>query len=98
MRKQNLYFIEETDTFCGEANYSYVERYIVKASTTRGALRKVASKGWRMVHDGRADSASGLTCWLVYWISSDDADRLVDEYSSIYDERSLSTRRARCKN
>ena len=87
MRKQNLYFIEETDTFGGEPNYCYVERYIVKASTERGALRKVAPTGWHMVHDGRADSASGLTCWLIEWISSDDADRLVEEYTSIYDER-----------
>lgn len=87
MRKQNLYFIEETDTFCGEANYSYVNRYIIKASTPRGALRKVASTGWRTVYDGRADSASGLTCWFVDWIDADDADRLVEKYSSIYDER-----------
>ena len=87
MRKQNLYFIEETDTFCGEANYSYVNRYIVKASTERGALRKVASNGWRMVYDGRADSHSGLTCWFVDYISSEDADSICQRYSSIYDER-----------
>lgn len=88
MRKQNLYFIEETDTFGGEANYNHVNRYIIKSSTPRGALRKVASTGWRMVYATRADSASGLTCWFVKWISPEDADRLVEKYSSIYDERS----------
>ena len=87
MRKQDLYFVEETDTFGGEANYSYVNRYIVKASTERGALRKVASNGWRMVYDGRADSESGLTCWSVEWIDEEDADSICERYSSIYDER-----------
>ena len=87
MRKQNLYFVEETDTFGGEANYSYVKRYIVKASTERGALRKVASNGWRMVGGARADSHSGLTCWFVDYISSDDADSVCERYSFVYDER-----------
>lgn len=87
MRKQNLYFIEETDTFGGEPNYCYVERYIVKASTERGALRKVALKGWHMVDDGRADSKSGATCWFADLVDSDVADALCKQYPSIYDER-----------
>ena len=87
MRKQDLYFVEETDTFGGEANYGYANRYIVKASTERGALRKVASKGWHMVCDGRADCESGLTCWSVEWIDEEEADMICQWYSSIYDER-----------
>ena len=87
MRKQNLYFIEETDTFGGEANYSYASRYIIKASTPRGAIRKVASPGWHMVDDGRADSRSGFTCWFVEWIDEKDANEICEQYSSVYDER-----------
>ena len=87
MRKQDLYFVEETDTFGGEANYGYVNRYIVKASTERDALRKVASKGWRQRVCRRADSESGLTCWSVEWIDEEEADRICQWYSSIYDER-----------
>lgn len=39
---KNIYFIEMTDTFSGEANYSWVNRFMVTASTMRGAMRKVA--------------------------------------------------------
>lgn len=44
------YIVEITDTFGGEANYSWVKRYLVKASSFRGAITKVAKKyggGWR---------------------------------------------------
>jgi len=36
------FFIEVTDTFGGEANYSWVRRYIVKAKTKQSALAKVS--------------------------------------------------------
>lgn len=35
------YFVEVTDTYGGEANYSWVHRFKVSASTERGAMRKV---------------------------------------------------------
>jgi len=41
MRMHNIYFIEVTDTFGGESNYSWVHRFKVHASTKRGAMRKV---------------------------------------------------------
>lgn len=44
------WFIEITDTFAGEANYSWVRRYKVNAKTKRAALLKIAKEyasGWR---------------------------------------------------
>lgn len=37
-----FYFVEVTDTFGGEANYSWVKRLKVKANTMRGAVNKVS--------------------------------------------------------
>lgn len=45
------YTIEVTDTFGGEANYSWVRRYQYKARTMRGAICKLAreyGKGWKL--------------------------------------------------
>lgn len=42
--------IEITDTFGGEANYSWVHRYTFKAKSFQGAVSKLARKygaGWR---------------------------------------------------
>lgn len=36
-----MYYIELTDTFGGEANYSWVKRFLVSAKTPLGAIRKV---------------------------------------------------------
>lgn len=44
------YNIEITDTFGGEANYSWVKRFKVTANTVRGAVTKLAKlegSGWR---------------------------------------------------
>lgn len=58
MQKLNQYFIEVTDTFSGEVNYSWVRRYMVNASTVRGAVWKLSR------HEGyafRKDWDSGDT-------------------------------------
>lgn len=39
---KNVYFVEVTDTFGGEANYSWVKRFKVHASSDLGAIRKVS--------------------------------------------------------
>lgn len=41
---KNQYFIEMTDTYGGEANYSWVNRFLVTASTPMGAMRKVGKE------------------------------------------------------
>lgn len=40
----NQYFFEYTATSIGQANYSWVNRYLVKAKTLRGALIKVSKE------------------------------------------------------
>lgn len=73
------YFVEITDTFGGEANYSWVTRHKVRASSVRGAMWRVSVDGglhWRKVSDYgdmvRYDSASGATCaFVTEW---DDAE------------------------
>jgi hypothetical protein len=84
MRKnQRLFFIEHTDTFGGEANYSWVTRYIVSANTPRGAMRKVAPTYWRYDWGNRYNSTSGCTCYFVEEIDSEEAERLESQYSRI---------------
>ena len=41
---RNAYFVEVTDTFGGEANYTWVHRFKVSATTQRGAMRKIANR------------------------------------------------------
>jgi hypothetical protein len=73
------YFIEITDTFGGEANYSWVTRHKVRASSPRGAMIRInrdSGLGFHRTADYgdslRYDSRSGATCAFVSeW---DDAD------------------------
>ena len=44
MKHKEQFFVEMTDTFGGEANYSWVNRYLVTASSARGAMRKVSKE------------------------------------------------------
>lgn len=41
---KSIFFVEVTDMYDGEANYSWVYRFKVHASTYRGAIRKVQSE------------------------------------------------------
>lgn len=79
------FFIEETDTFAGEANYSYCKRYLVKANTKRGAMRKIWN-GWRIDYDGeiaRFNSESGLTCFFVQCVDKEEAKKIANAFSGI---------------
>ncbi len=64
---KNLYFIEITDTFGGEANYSWVTRHVIRAKSERGAVNALSRRSgmqWRF--DGlRYLSKSGATCAFV---------------------------------
>ena len=46
LKGQKFFFVELTDTFGGEANYSWVKRYKVTASTFNGAIRKVSKESF----------------------------------------------------
>ncbi len=78
----NLYFIEITDTFGGEANYSWVTRHIIRASTARGAMRKISTRSglsFRKTDETydyiRYDSKSGATCAFVAYYEPEHDDQ-----------------------
>ena len=59
-----LFFVEITDTFGGDANYSWVTRHVIKAKTVRGCINKLSRRSglnWRNVGFDRYDSKSGAT-------------------------------------
>ena len=42
MKTKQIYFAELTDTFGGDANYSWVRRFNIRANTIQGAISKLA--------------------------------------------------------
>lgn len=69
---KTIYYAELTDTFAGEANYSWVSRFKIHASSPLGAIRKLSREtglSFRKQYDAgdmvRYDSASGATCAFV---------------------------------
>ena len=42
-KAKSIYYVEVTDTYGGEANYSWVKRFKVHASSIQGAIRKVST-------------------------------------------------------
>lgn len=72
------FYVEITDTFAGEANYSWVTRHKVIATTERGAMRKIGRESglsWHCVGNygdmQRWDSSSGATCAFVELFDTD---------------------------
>ncbi len=64
----NLYYIEITDTFGCEANYSWVTRHCIKAKSERGAINALSRRSgisWHTVGGDRYDSKSGATCAFI---------------------------------
>ena len=87
---RNQYFIEMTDTFGGEANYCWVNRFIVSASSHRGAMRKVCARTGDRVqcvdryNDPQTwDSTIGCIRYFVEWIDDEQVKELQDNYSRI---------------
>ena len=83
---KNHYFVEITDTFGGEANYCWVHRFIVSASSPRGAMRKVANTtgfAVRNVGCDRWDAVGACVCYFVEWIDAADIEARKEQYSRI---------------
>ena len=79
MAINKYFYCELTDTFGGEANYAWVTRFKVRASTMRGAMLKVGrvtGLNFRCVMDSsdmrRYDSKSGTTCLFVEQFDADN--------------------------
>ena len=69
---KQTYFVEVTDTFGGDANYSWVNRFLVRAVSMRGAISKVTREtGYhaRVRYDcgdvTRYDATSACICYIV---------------------------------
>ena len=82
MEKQNFYFVEITDTFGGEANYSWARRYKVTASSFLGAVQKISrytGNSWHKVADCgdfmRYDSKTRCTCFFIESFDSENHDQ-----------------------
>lgn len=84
---KNLYFVEVTDCYGGEANYSWVTRHVIKAKSERGAISALARRSgmnWRSDSGYRYLSKSGATCAFV-----DDFDSTFhNQYRFETDDRS----------
>lgn len=90
MKTKNLYFIEVTDTYGGEANYSWVLRYIIHANSERGAICKLArhdGAGWKKEYEAgdfsRYNLSGACVCCFVEWIDDVRAEEMRGHYSRI---------------
>lgn len=84
MKQQFL--VEMTDTFGGEANFCWVNRFLVTASTERGAIGKVTRKtGYhaRSVGGGRYDVRGACICYFIEWVDAAQAAEMINHYSGI---------------
>ena len=82
----NHYIVEMTDTYGGESNYSWVNRFLVTASSELGAIRKVTTRtGYRARSVGcdRYNVPGACICYFVEWVDADQAKALQDNYSRI---------------
>lgn len=84
---KNIYKIEITDTFGGEANYSWVRRYFVAANSERGAVQIIArvhGAGWRMDYPGRYKMVGQCICMFVDEIEENEVRECFKNKANIY--------------
>lgn len=69
---KKLYFAEFTDTYSGEANYSWVTRFRISANTLRGAVNKLSHElndSFKLDYDTgdvrRYHSKRNCTCYFI---------------------------------
>ena len=83
---KNQFFVEMTDTFGGEANYSWVNRFLVSASSELGAIRKVTRRtGYpaRSVGCDRYNVPGACIRYFVEWVDPEMVQSMKDNYSRI---------------
>ncbi len=79
----DLYYIEVTDTFGGDANYAWVTRHIIRANSQRGAIQrfsKMSGINWRYDYGERYNSKSGAICLFIDCIDNDEANDYASQY------------------
>ncbi len=86
-KEQALYFVEMTDTYGGEANYSWVNRFLVKAASFRGAIGKVVRKtGIHARLDYNAGDMAKYRCpghCITYFVNWSENGDEANRYSRI---------------
>lgn len=75
-----LWNVEVTDTYGGEANYCWVHRYQVRASSARGAIGIVSRKeglsfraDWDSGDTARYNASGACVCAFVSWTDEEAA-------------------------
>lgn len=71
-QQKTTYFVEMTDTYGGESNYSWVKRFLVQSISMRGAISKVTREtGYhsRVNYDcgdmARYNATAACICYFV---------------------------------
>jgi len=91
------FFIEVTDTFGGDANYSWVTYHVIKGNTERGAINRfsrLSGMHWHRTMDTgsmkRYDSESGATCYFIEPIYPENWDESLKFHTLNTDDRECS--------
>lgn len=78
---QTTYFLELTDTFGNELNYSHVTRFKVNASSLRGAVSKVSREtGYKFRYNGSYYKAKNACMALVEFGEYMDTQEIENNY------------------
>ncbi len=65
---KSLFYIEVTDVFGGEANYSWVTRHVVRGKSELGAVNRFSRLSgihWSRWNSYMYRSKSGCTCFFI---------------------------------
>lgn len=86
-KERSLYFVEMTDTYGGEANYCWVNRFLVKAKSFQGAISKVVRKtGIHARLKYNSGDFAQYRCpghCITYFVNWSDEGREANQYSRI---------------
>lgn len=83
---QSWWFVEMTDTYGGEANYCWVNRFLVRASSERGAIGKVTRKTGYKAHSvgcDRYNVRGACICYFIEWVDEARRAEMLNHYSRI---------------
>ena len=79
---KQLFFVEMTDTFGDDANYSWVNRFLVSAKTIRGAMCKVSRETMSSVRKdydigdmARYNAIGACICFFVSYADGDEKEQ-----------------------
>ena len=77
------YYFEVTDTFGGELNYCWLDRFIIRASSPRGAIIKLSKHtGLKYRNNGLHNKAKN-TCIAAYELDYEIGQDWLDRAESI---------------